>query len=82
MKPKKIRWIHRKFPRYYLWWWSLSPTNRLVIVGFYIIIGLLAWASKDLSSLIMAAVGFVGLSIGVSVDVCQNYRKEDLCKPE
>ena len=79
MKPKKIRWIHRKFPRYYQWWWSLEWERKAAIVLVYVFDGILALITTSLATLIVATVAFVLQTLAIAF-VCRGFKSEDLCK--
>lgn len=79
MKPKKICWIHRKFPRYYQWWWSISIHEQACWIGFFAALGVGAVITPDLFILIIVAGGFAAGLFSMSIKI-RKFKAEDLCK--
>lgn len=78
---RKIRWIHRRFPRYYQWWWSLKPSLRLGWLLFFPMLGAGAWLSQSFVDVLLIAFAFVLGLVAISLSL-SSLNKEDLCKYE
>lgn len=82
-KRRKVKWIHRLFPRCAVWWWTLKPELKTGI--FTILVGqaLLVFYGVKTSRAIFvytAAAVYVALILVIVRDICRNFKKEDLCK--
>lgn len=77
MRPKKIRWIHRKFPRYYQWWWSMPFEGKGCMIIAYLLAGLLALDAQTLTQLSLPIILF-GITTGFITHEILHFKKEDL----